>query len=199
MTTDLQPMIRFILDEWEKDVPESVMAAAQAIADQYRGQCAGIIFYGSCLRTGEIIDKVLDFYVLVDSYRAAYGSWPMAAANKMLPPNVFYHEMEFGDITLRSKYAVLSVKDYGFRVSENCLNVSVWARFCQPAKLLLARDDAVREKFAADTVTAVLTMLRSAQPLAPKPLDSEGLWVVLAGSAGPWRRYAFDPRARRPE
>ncbi len=172
------PLTDFILQEWDREVPPQVMVAAEDIAKRFGDHVAGIIFYGSCLRTGEIIDKVLDFYVIVDSYRAAYGGFMLAAANKILPPNVFYHEIEDEGIILRSKYAVLSVEDYSFRVSENCLNVSVWARFCQPAMLLLARDGDIRNQLASDTATAAITMLRAALPFVPRPVTSQSLWVT---------------------
>jgi len=190
--TDVQPIRNFILDEWEKQVPDSVMAAAGAIAGLYKGHCVGVLFYGSCLRTGEIVDKVLDFYVIVDGYRNAYGKKLPAIANKVLPPNVYYHEMEFEEITLRSKYAVLSLSDYQFRVSDRCLNVSVWARFCQPAKLLLARDDDTKNQLASDTATAILTMLRATEPRCQTPSVSEAIWVTAFENT-----YASELRAEQ--
>jgi len=174
----LDPLKTFILKEWDRDVVPPVLVAARDIARRYGDQVAGIVFYGSCLRTGEIIDKVLDFYVIVDSYKEAYGSRALAAANKILPPNVFYHEIEHDGVLLRSKYAVLSLEDYHFRVSERCLNVSIWARFCQPAVLLMARDEKIRDRLAGDTATAAITMLKAALPCVQGPVSGQDLWVT---------------------
>jgi len=167
----------FISAEWLRSVPHEVETAAEAIASKYGDSVEGVIFYGSCLRTGEIIDKILDFYVIVDSYREAYDGAALAIANKILPPNVFYHEIMVGDVTVRSKYAVLSLADLEFRTSENCLNVSVWARFCQPCMLLAAKNDNSRNQIAVAIAQAVSTMFRNFLHLEPEARASRELWV----------------------
>ncbi|WP_417450815.1 hypothetical protein [Kordiimonas sp.] len=167
----------FILQEWRRQTPEEVSIAAERIADRFNGAVCGILFYGSCLRTGEIIDKVLDFYVIVDTYSSAYDSRWLAMANQVLPPNVFYHETEVNGVTVRSKYAVLSRADFAFRVRSECLNVSVWARFCQPCLLMLARDEETRLSIASDVAQAVKTMLGNYLDLVPTAKESRDLWV----------------------
>ena len=64
-----------------------------------------VIFYGSCLRK-RTDEGVLDFYALVDDYRAAYRSRYLRTVNAALPPNVFFLEFESPIGTLRSKSAV---------------------------------------------------------------------------------------------
>ncbi|WP_262691304.1 hypothetical protein [Kordiimonas aestuarii] len=167
----------FILQEWRRKIPEEVTVAAQRIAERFNGAVCGILFYGSCLRTGDIIEKVLDFYVIVDTYSAAYDNRWLAVANQVLPPNVFYHETEVNGVTVRSKYAVLSRADLAFRVRPECLNVSVWARFCQPCLLMLARDEETKKDIASDIVQAVKTMLGSYLDLVPSAKESRDLWV----------------------
>ena len=49
----------------------------------------GILLYGSCLRSGDIYDGLLDLYLICDGYRAAYRNPLPAGANWLLPPNVF--------------------------------------------------------------------------------------------------------------
>ena len=39
------------------------------------------LVYGSCLRSGDIYDGLLDLYLLVDSYSDAYSQRRLAAAN----------------------------------------------------------------------------------------------------------------------
>ena len=170
-------LVDFILQEWRRDVPPAVNEAARQIASRFGDCVAGMLFYGSCLRTGDIVEKVLDFYVIVDSYSAAYESRMMAIANQILPPNVFYHETTVDGVKVRSKYAVISRADFAFRVKPACLNVSIWARFCQPSLLLLPRDNATKFSIADDVAQAVKTMLGSLLELIPGAKDSRELWV----------------------
>lgn len=167
----------FILEEWDREIPDAVDAAARDIARRYGDSVVGILFYGSCLRTGEIEEKILDFYVIVESYAKAYEKRWHAIVNQLLPPNVFYHEMMVDGMTVRSKYAVLSRDDFAFRVRPECLNVSVWARFCQPCCLLMAKDDMTRQTMASDVAQAVKTMIGNLLDLIPGATQSRDLWV----------------------
>ena len=58
--------------------------------------CSTLI-YGSCLRSGDIYDGLLDLYLICDSYRDAYHRPLLSVANWVLPPNVFYAELKTGD------------------------------------------------------------------------------------------------------
>ena len=66
-----------------------------------------VLFYGSCLREKQLDGLMLDFYLIVSDYRAAYGKSWLAPANRLIPPNVFYFEHD----GLAAKYAVLSEAD----------------------------------------------------------------------------------------
>lgn len=186
------PLADFVLKEWGRVVPAAVSTAATDIAAKYDGCVQGILFYGSCLRTGEIEDKILDFYVIVDSYEAAYSKRWLAVANRFIPPNVFYHEIEVDGIIVRSKYAVISRQDLSFRVSRACLNVSVWARFCQPCMLLLPENAAVKTLIAQDIAVAVETMLSNLLDLKPWAISSRELWVAAFEET-----YAAELRSER--
>jgi len=172
-----QELTTFILDEWKRPVPDAVTQAAKAVADKFGDCVSGILFYGSCLRTGDIEEKVLDFYVIVDSYKAAYKKRWLAIANQICPPNVFYHEMDVAGMTVRCKYAVLSRSDFAFRVRPECLNVSVWARFCQPCILLLPKDEMTKQSIAGDVAQAMKTMISNLLELIPGATNSRDLWV----------------------
>ncbi len=185
-------LTELVLKEWDRDVPNEVQVAADDIASRYGDSVVGVLFYGSCLRTGEIDDKILDFYVIVDDYAKAYnGSW-LARANQILPPNVFYHEIDVDGLTVRSKYAVVSKADFGFRCSRACLNVSIWARFCQPCMLLMPSDDTMQQAIAEDIALAVRTMLGNLLDLKPWATDSRELWVAAFEAT-----YAAELRSER--
>ena len=90
-------------------------AALDALLDALRrrhGACVNaVLLYGSCLRSGDLYDGLVDLYLIVDRYRDIYPSRRKAFANWLLPPNVFYIELPVDDRTVRAKYAVLSDRD----------------------------------------------------------------------------------------
>lgn len=119
-----------------------------------------VLFYGSCLRK-ETHEGVLDFYVVVESYREVYGRGWLAVANALLPPNVFYLEAEDPELgTLRTKYAVISASDFDRTVSPGCLHPYVWARFAQPALCTFARDETSRDQAVRAVARAVVTLVQ---------------------------------------
>lgn len=162
--------------EIAKPQPEAVLVAARHAAARHGKAALGVIYYGSCLRTGQLADRILDFYIIVSDYASAYDNWLLAQANRLLPPNVFYDEVEHLGLRLRSKYAVLSLSDLERRCRPDCRNVSVWARFSQPTALLLCEDDEVRRRIVLALGNAIETLLLAARPLLPDPLQSATLW-----------------------
>lgn len=166
----------FIRQELSKPQPPAIMAAAQAAKERFGEQALAVLFYGSCLRTGQVADQILDFYIIVDDYRSAYGSRLLAAANRLLPPNVFYAETRFNQTTIRAKIAVLSLQDFIDRAGPRRLNISIWARFSQPAALLYAANRAVSESLAAAVAEAAKTMLCAALPLTPEIAGPQEVW-----------------------
>lgn len=159
---------------------------------------SAILFYGSCLRKKNVIGGVLDFYAVVDSYRAAYGPGLLAMANSVLPPNVFMVSVRRGGHEAHAKYAVVSSEDFARGVTGETLHSIVWARFCQPARLLYARDEAAREAVARDSAEAAVTMVRTAMALrgiaGECELDPESLW-----QEGFRATYGTELRTERPE
>ena len=80
--------------ELAEPVDPRVTAMAAAIAAEYPGAARAVLFYGSCLRQRELDGLMLDFYLIVSDYRAAYGRGWFALANRVVPPNVFPFEHE---------------------------------------------------------------------------------------------------------
>jgi hypothetical protein len=162
-------------------LPEKLLTAE--ILERHGGAVAAVLFYGSCLRR-RTSDGVLDFYVLVDDYRAAYPSRLLAWANAALPPNVFYLEVETELGTLRSKYAVISIRDFEAGARGEGLRSGISARFSQPALAVQIRDEAAREAVAAAVAEAVLTTVVQALPLLSASAGSirfttEDLWQTV--------------------
>lgn len=169
MPTQLLPLVTA---ELAAAADPRAAAMAGALAAQYPDAARAVLFYGSCLREANLDGLMLDFYLIVSDYRAAYGKSWLAAANRRIPPNVFPFEHR----GLIAKYAVLSEADFARLCGPDADNVSVWARFAQPSRLLWAADEGARQGAIAAVATAAPTLLSLARPMAGGADDSLALW-----------------------
>lgn len=146
--------------ELGQPVDPRVVEMAEAIARRHGEASRAVLFYGSCLREKQLEGLMLDFYLIVSDYRAAYDKRWLARANALVPPNVF--PFQHGD--LAAKYAVLSEADFHRLNGPETRNVSVWARFAQPSRLVWARDGEARARAVAAISRAAPTLLAASQP-----------------------------------
>jgi hypothetical protein len=169
-----------VAEELSLPVDARVSGVARAIAEKHGAASRAVLFYGSCLRQKKLDGLMLDFYLIVSDYRAAYCKRWLAAANRLIPPNVFYFEQD----GLAAKYAVLSEGDFYRLNGPETSSVSVWARFAQPSRLVWAADETARER-AIDAVSrAAPTLLAAAGKRdGEKPLDWWRRAFVLTYSA----------------
>ncbi|WP_294392820.1 hypothetical protein [uncultured Sphingomonas sp.] len=166
-----QALRALVAEELGRAVDPRVAAIAIAIAARHPTAQA-VLYYGSTLRDARLDGLMLDFYLIVGDYRAAFGRAWLATANRLIPPNVFPFEYN----GLIAKYAVLSEEDFARLASSRTRNVSVWARFAQPSRLVWAADDAARNR-AIDSVTQCApALLRAARPCLPDRIDPLDLW-----------------------
>lgn len=168
-------LTKLVSDELALPVDPRVSAMAQAIAAQYAGAARAVLFYGSCLRQQQLEGLMLDFYLLVSDYRTAYGKSWLALANRLIPPNVF----PFSHDGFAAKYAVLSEADFSRLNGAAADNISVWARFAQPARLVWVADKPARERAVNAVAQAAPTLLAMAAPMAQaagKGEDPLDLW-----------------------
>lgn len=181
--------------ELAKPVNPRVSLMAAALATEYRDAARAILFYGSCLRESQLDGLMLDFYLIVSDYEAAYGKGWYAYANRLLPPNVFPFAHKDADGELVAKYAVLSEADFARLCSTEAGNVSVWARFAQPTRLVWAKDEAARDEIEKAVAAAPVTLAAFAAPmLEAGEIESDPLAI--------WRRgfdltYRAELRAER--
>jgi len=175
-----------VAEELSLPVDPRVSAVARAIAAKHGKASRAVLFYGSCLREKQLDGLMLDFYLIVSDYRAAYPKRWLAAANRLIPPNVFYFERG----GLAAKYAVLSERDFLRMNGPETRSVSVWARFAQPSRLVWSASKTARERAIGAVSRAAPTLLAAAgRRKGEKPLD----W---------WRRafsltYSAELRAER--
>ena len=159
-----------VAEELNLPVDPKVSAAAAAIAARYGDSSRSVLFYGSCLREKRLDGLMLDFYLIVSDYRAAYRKGWLAALNQVNPPNVFYFERD----GLVAKYAVLSERDFVRLAGPATSSVSVWARFSQPSRLVWAANEDARDLAFDAVAKAAPTLLAAA---GPKPgEDPLSLW-----------------------
>ena len=177
--------------ELARPVDPRVSAMAGAIAALYPGAARAVLFYGSCLRESVLDGLMLDFYLIVSDYRAAYGRGWFAFANALIPPNVFPFEHE----GLAAKYAVLSEADFARECSVAARSVSVWARFAQPSRLVWASDEAARARAVDAVAEAAPTLFALTVPVKEKKRD-EPLGIFKVGFE---LTYGAELRAERRE
>ena len=144
---------------------------AAAIAARHPSAQA-VLFYGSCLRETRLDGLMLDFYLIVGDYAQAFDRKWLATANRLIPPNVFPFEHD----GLIAKYAVLSEVDFHRLAGPETRNVSVWARFAQPSRLVWSANIAAGERAIAAVARAAPTLLVSARPCTADRLDPLDLW-----------------------
>ena len=179
-----------VAEELAAPVDPRVSKLAAAIAAKHGEASRAVLFYGSCLREQQLDGLMLDFYLIVSDYRAAYGKRWLAAANRLIPPNVFYFE----DGGLRAKYAVLSEADFARETSLEARSTSVWARFAQPSRLVWAADEQASERVRDAVAQAAPTLFQYALPMMAPGQDQ--------GIADIWNRgfeltYGAELRAER--
>ncbi|PHR16627.1 MAG: hypothetical protein COA41_14950 [Sphingopyxis sp.] len=150
-----------IAQELAQPVDPRVADFAASIAARYKDASRAVLFYGSCLRTTELDGQMLDFYLIVSDYQAAYGKSWLAGANKRLPPNVFPAE----HAGLVAKVAVLSEQDFHRLNRIGASAVSVWARFAQPSRLVWQADEAAQAQAVDAIAGAPVTLFDMTFPM----------------------------------
>jgi len=167
-----QKIETLVAEELAIPVDKRVVALAAKIAKAHGKASRAVLFYGSCLREKQYDGLMLDFYLIVSNYAAAYSRRWLAVANRLIPPNVFVFEAD----GMMAKYAVLSEADFHRLNGPETRNVSVWARFAQPSRLVWAANGAARKKVIAAVSRAAPTLLASAILAVPGSDDPLDLW-----------------------
>jgi hypothetical protein len=165
-----------------------VSGFAAHIAAAYAGSARAVLFYGSCLRSEELDGQMLDFYLIVTDYDAAYDKPWMAKWNRRLPPNVFPFEYQ----GLMAKVAVLSQADFHALNRPSASAVSVWARFAQPSRLVWSADEAATRMAVLAVSGAAPTLLNAALAYVEREVGVLDLW-----QSGFAMTYSAELRAER--
>ncbi|WP_397582975.1 hypothetical protein [Sphingorhabdus sp.] len=181
-------LMQIVAEELAMPVQAGVCDFAAHIAAQYGDAARAVLFYGSCLRSEQLQGEMLDFYLIVSDYEAAYGKSWRATWNRRLPPNVF----PFQHNGLIAKVAVLSESDFHNLNRPAASAVSVWARFAQPSRLVWCADDKARQAAVMAISGAAPTLLNAALAFAERAVDVLDLW-----QSGFQMTYGAELRAER--
>ena len=156
-------------------VSPALDALVNTLRDRHGTSISAMLLYGSCLRSGDLHDGLVDLYLVVDRYRDFYPGRLKAIANWLLPPNVFYIELQDEGRTVRAKYAVLSRRDLE-NGTTRWFHSYLWGRFTQPTAIAWVRNSDARRQALACLAGAVRTFLNRTLPHLPDSGSVESLW-----------------------
>lgn len=187
-------LIERIQEESSAQPSPGLTVLVETILARYGKATQAVLLYGSCMRTGQETEGIVDLYVLVDKYLQAYGNALPAVMNWLLPPNVFYIEAQFGGDVLRAKYAVLTLADFQRGTSPAWFHSYLWGRFSQPVRLLYVRSEQTAQQIYAALAQAVVTFVSRVLPQASEWFSAVELW-----RKGLQLSYRAELRAERTE
>lgn len=177
-----------LIGELVTPVDPAIVAFADSLARAMPRPPLGVLFYGSLLRESlvRVADAggVIDFYVVMQSAGDIPGGCVARLANRLLPPNVRYAEFEAAGEdgrrhVLRAKVAILSAPQFASRASPRVLDTTVWARFCQPARLVWVRDGQAADGLLGIVARCVATAALWAALLGPPRATACEYWYGL--------------------
>jgi len=155
-----------------------VSRVCKDISERHTGRVQAFIYYGSSLRDMDNPDKMLDFYVLVDSYRKTHKNPVRALLNALIPPAVYYHEMQHDDgVTTTCKYSIMSMRAFKRRCSSRAFLSMTWGRFSQPCIVLFPISDAVKQRIQSARAGAVMHTARQTEPLITGSISCVKFWA----------------------
>jgi hypothetical protein len=168
--------------------PEAVTRFASHLASFTED--AAILYYGSTLRTGDLTG-LLDFYRLT---WAPHRKGVHGLAERVLWPEVSYHELEVDGLLLRAKVATMPLSVFRKAAEGRTLDTTIWTRFVQPAQLVWSAGGDADDQVAEAVVEAVKTAAQYAAALGPDEGPPEAYWTALFRQT-----YAAEFRVENPD
>jgi hypothetical protein len=192
------PLVSEVAAQSSRIVPQEFFVFVEELEKRFGHSLEAVLLYGSCLRSRNPAEGVVDLYAVVDDYHNAYPRRGLRYLNAWLPPNVFYMELDREGMTLRAKYSVISMEDFENGVCD-WFHSYIWARFAQPVRVLYARDEPGRDRMHYLLAAAVARFLREGvATLGPCLVDAEAIWTrSLSLAYAAELRPEKDSRARQ--
>ena len=166
-------LARRIEAELAAPAPDAVVALAHALADPSRD--AAILYYGSTLRTGDL-SGILDFYRLT---RRPHRGGLHGLVERLLWPEVSYHEVPVDGRVLRAKVATVPLATFRRAAEGRTLDTTIWARFVQPTQRVWSADAEAAAAATWAVAAAVVTAARYAAALGPDEGRADAYWLAL--------------------
>ncbi len=167
-----------IIRQTSKPVPDGLQPLVAAIRKRFGASVCAILFYGSCLRSGNPADGLVDLYILVDSYHQVHHSRLMQLANAWLPPNVYLLQALTPEgQKLQAKCALLTLDDFE-RGTARWFQSYLWGRFAQPARLVYSLNSQIGQRVHQAQARAVLRLLKKTLPCMPATFTTDELWLT---------------------
>ncbi|MDO8411746.1 MAG: hypothetical protein Q7S93_16965 [Phenylobacterium sp.] len=162
-----------VAQDLTRAAPSPGLAMGRALASRFEG-AAGVLFYGSVLRTGDL-DGVMDFYVLTHGPRPGWRG----LAGRVLWPDVSYHELVIDGRILRAKVATMTLAQFRSAVTGRRIDTTIWTRFVQPSALVWSSGADAAADIARAVATAAGTATRFAAALGPQEGEALDYWRAL--------------------
>ena len=159
-----------------REVLPEIHAMADVLRRKHPGAVA-VLAYGSCLRGIAVVNTLMDFYVLTENFSGVSPNIISRFTCCVVPPNVYYAEMEFAGQHLRAKYALLPLPQFSKWMSVRTSNPYFWARFSQPSALVYARDEKIQDEVIASISEALQTGFANAKSLTDET-DALAIWIA---------------------
>ncbi len=159
--------IQKILEAEQIEPSQNASDMCAKIRARHEGRVQAFLYYGSSLRAMNDPSKMLDFYVLVDSYRKTHRGPVRAFLNYIAPPAVYYLENENKDGSVSNcKYSILSLTAFERKTTKKAFLSVVWGRFSQPCVLLFPINDDIKTRVQTARENAIRHMATLSIPLA---------------------------------
>jgi hypothetical protein len=171
-----QNLLGLIEEESAGPHPPPIVVVAEAARRRHGSAIIAVLLYGSCLREQNVEGKIVDLYLLADSYAALHRRAISRLMNRLLPPNVYYIEERFEGRPIAAKYAILTLEQLEGLVLPGTLQPYFWARFAQPTVILWTADEAVRRRVQQALGEAVRTLVYATLPLMAPGWTAGALW-----------------------
>lgn len=175
MSSDLD---NILIGELTTETDAEIINFTESLVKKLSSQPLGILFYGSVLRNTDY-NGILDFYVITEKTINFSNSLLGRVGNKLLPPNVYYIEESYKNRTIRAKVAVLSYNQFLQRSTLDSRDTTIWARFCQPVRLVWVRDPDAADNILKAARQSVITASCWAALLGPHSGTAEDYWHSL--------------------
>ena len=166
-----------LLKREQTSVSERAQEMVQAIKARHGENVRALLFYGSGRRDDSDPEKMLDYYVLVNSYHELHGWGVKALLSFLVPPSVHYLEITGTDgKKIRSKYSVISMSAFHRRTRGAAFETMLWARFSQPVNIMEATSDDKAE--ILETLEAAIRhFAEETAPLISGSVDATTFWT----------------------